>query len=450
MKFCLFPCLCTLCLLGLVLVLIPGVKADEIMVQEQAITLASTPPAWAPDEIIVKFVPEASELECYEINERQGGEEFESNPVLGFHRVRVPAGKTPAELMAAYLAEPMVAYVELNYYARAIFVPNDPYYHYQWNLDNPVNHGIGMQTAWDVTQGDPRVIVAVIDTGVAYETFGSFVQASDLAATAFVPGYNFVNNSTHANDDNGHGTHVTGTIAQSTHNALGVAGVAPLCSIMPIKVLDSTGSGTYTAVASGIQFAADNGAKVINMSLGGTAASITLQNALSYAYSKGVTIVCAAGNNFLQGNPVIYPAAYDDWCIAVGAIRYDQTHAPYSSTGTYVDLAAPHVSGAAALVISRGAQDPDRVRQALQNTAHDLGPAGYDPTYGWGLLDAAAAVSYFTPGDFNADHAINAADVAVLAEEWLATGPAPLFADVNNDGIINLLDFQALALSWGI
>ena len=110
---------------------------------------------------------------------------------------------------------------------------------------------------------------------------------------------------------------------------------------MPVKVLDNLGFGSYANIADGIYFAADNDAAVINLSLGGTSPSTTLENALAYAFNEGVTIVCAAGNEYQQGNPTIYPAAYDAYCIAVGATRYDEERAYYSSTGTYVDIAAP-------------------------------------------------------------------------------------------------------------
>jgi len=204
---------------------------------------------------------------------------------------------------------------------------------------------------------------------------------------------------------------------------------------MPVKVLDKNGSGTYANVAEGITWAADHGAKVINMSLGGSAASTTLKNACAYAYNKGVTIVCAAGND---GQPTVsYPAAYKPYCIAVGATRYDETRAYYSNYGSSLDLvapggdlnvdqnkdgyadgilqqtfgntyndwgywfyqgtsmAAPHVSGVAALVIAHGvAKTPDKVRAALQSTAKDKGPPGWDKDYGYGIVDAYAALMY--------------------------------------------------------
>lgn len=325
-----------------------------------------------------------------------------------------------------------VAYAEPNYIAQAFMTPNDAHFPLQWNFTK-----IGTPTAWDTTKGT-GVIVAVIDTGVAYENYSSFVRAPDLAQTAFVPGYDFVNNDTHPNDDEGHGTHVTGTVAESTNNAEGAAGIAYGASIMPVKVLNSSGSGSYAAIASGIRFAADNGAKVINLSLGGSAGSATLENALKYAFDKGVTIVAASGNN--GSGTVSYPAAYNAYVIAVGATRFDNTRSSYSNYGTALDLvapggdtkvdqngdgygdgilqqtfsggygnfgyfflqgtsmASPHVAGVAALVIAHGkATTPADVRTALESTADDLGTNGRDNTYGYGLVDPVGALAWGSP-----------------------------------------------------
>ena len=146
-------------------------------------------------------------------------------------------------------------------------------------------------------------------------------------------GYDFVDEDTHPNDDEGHGTHVTGTIAQSTNNGYGVAGVAFSANIMPDqKFWDSSGSGTYADIAEGIDHAADRRARVINMSLGGSSGSITLEQAVAYAHGKNVVIVCASGNDG-SATSVSYPAAYDAYCIAVGATRYDGAKAYYSGRG---------------------------------------------------------------------------------------------------------------------
>ncbi len=346
-----------------------------------------------------------------------------------FRVIKVPEGRV-GEKIKEHLARKDVVYAEPNYIAYALMVPNDPYYKYQWNLDNPAYGGIQMQKAWDISSG-AGVTVAVVDTGIR--------KGTDLASTCFVPGWDYVNNDSDPIDDNGHGTHVAGTVAQSTNNSLGVAGVAYKSCLMPVKVLNSVGSGTYTQVANGIYYAADNGAKVINLSLGGSSDSATLKDAVAYAYNKGVTVVAAAGND--SSNVLIYPAAYDEYVIAVGATQYGETKAPYSNYGPSLDLvapggntsvdqnkdgyadgvlqqtftktgttitwgyyffqgtsmAAPHVSGVAALLIAKGnATTPDEIRAALQETAEDKGTTGRDDIYGYGLVDAFAALNWIS------------------------------------------------------
>ncbi len=363
------------------------------------------------------------------------------NDVKPFRTIKVPQNIAVKEALETYLQRFDVEYAEPDYIASAFFVPNDPYLHLQWNFDNYAGSGINAKAAWDISTGT-NVVVAVVDTGIAYEDYvdgaKSYYKAPDLASTCIVPGFDFINNDSHPNDDNSHGTHVAGTVAQSTNNSIGVAGIAHGACLMPVKVLDSNGNGAYSAVASGIRFAADNGAKVINLSLGGSASSQTLVNAIQYAYSKGVTIVAAAGND--GASAISYPAAYNDYVIAVGATRYDTQKAPYSNYGAgldvmapggdttvdqngdgYVDgilqntfnpntknrkdfgywffqgtsMATPHVAGVAALVISKGsAVTPVDVRNAIETTARDLGAQGWDSTYGWGLVDANAAVQY--------------------------------------------------------
>ncbi|HEY1100000.1 MAG TPA: S8 family serine peptidase, partial [Myxococcota bacterium] len=310
--------------------------------------------------------------------------------------------------------------------------PNDPMYKHQWHFDM-----VNAEGAWQVAQG-AGVVVAVIDTGVSSGTLSNgtkskFKRVPDLKETELVKGFNFVDNTEDASDGNGHGTHVAGTIAQSTNNGFGVAGLAPKAKIMPIKVLSDRGSGTVADIANGIRFAADNGAKVINMSLGGGFYSATLARAVKYAHDKGVTVACAAGNGGRQ--KVEYPASYDG-CVAVSALGPDGALAFYSSYGKELDIAAPggdtrvdlnkdglpdgvlqdtiargdpnshgffpfqgtsmatpHVAAAAALVISTGVTDPDRVEAVLKSSSKKLN----DPVrYGAGGLDAAAAVQKST------------------------------------------------------
>ncbi len=363
-----------------------------------------------------------------------GGAEYVQDEIIvkykgdtEFTVLKVPQGKVRDEV-EKFKGRNDVIYAEPNYIAYALMVPNDPYYKYQWHLDNPTYGGIQMEEAWDISAG-AGVTVAVVDTGIR--------KGTDLANTCFVTGYDYVNKDTDPTDDNGHGTHVAGTVAQSTDNGVGVAGVAYKSCLMPVKVLDATGSGTYADVASGIIYAADNGAKVINLSLGGSSDSQTLKDAVAYAYQKGVTVIAAAGND--SSSTLSYPAAYDAYVIAVGATRYDETLAYYSNYGPSLDLvapggdlnvdqngdgygdgvlqqtftktgrviswaywfyqgtsmAAPHVSGVTALLLAKGnATTPDQIRTALQSTAEDLGTPSRDDTYGWGLVNAYAALGW--------------------------------------------------------
>jgi serine protease len=309
--------------------------------------------------------------------------------------------------------------------------PNDPLFRVQWNL--PM---IGIPAAWSVTRGS-GVTVAVIDTGVAYEDYGAHRRAPDLAGTKFVPGWDFIKNDSHPDDEAlpgqpSHGTAIAGVIAQTTGNGIGGAGIAPDAAIMPIRVLDPNGAGANTAVAKGLRFAADHGANVANLSLGGDVQSQEVADAVAYAVAKGVTVVASAGD---EGQPSIsYPAAYPA-VIAVGAVRYDTTRAPYSSYGPRLDLVAPggdlsvdqnhdgvedgivqqtlfgspstfcfcfkqgtssaaaHVSAVAALVIASGrATTPAAVRAVLTTTAEHLGPPGHNDEYGFGLVQAASAL----------------------------------------------------------
>ncbi|MGD1902846.1 MAG: S8 family peptidase [Geitlerinemataceae cyanobacterium] len=302
-------------------------------------------------------------------------------------------------------------------------VPNDPLYAKQWNFK-----AIGVEQAWLDSNGG-GVTVAVIDTGVS--------PVPDLKETELADGYDFVNDRPDATDDNGHGTHVAGTIAQSTNNGYGVAGIAHGATIMPLKVLGKGGGGTVADIAEAIRFAADNGADVINMSLGGGGESSLMKEAIEHAHSQGVVVIAAAGN--ANQNSAGYPARYER-VVGVSAVDSTGAKAPYSNFGAGVDIAAPggntkesqiggilqntidakgesvfaslqgtsmaapHVAGVAALVKAAGIDDPDEIREIVLQSA--LEPSD-DPLnhFGAGKLDAAAAVKLaidgqITPRDF--------------------------------------------------
>lgn len=408
----------------------PSVNAQYDIYDELTIEIPKNG-LYVPDEIIVKFVAGLSNEKIANINARNGAKVKYTSPYAGFKILKIPENRNVEKMVEIYSKNPNVEYAVPNSIVTAF--TDDPYYSYQWNLYS--NYGINVEPAWVETTGN-GVIVAVLDTGVAYEDYRQYKVAPDLVNTKFVAGYDFINNDKHPNDDHSHGTHVAGTIAQSTNNNLGVAGVAYDCSIMPVKVLDKSGSGTLSELVDGIYFATDKGADVISMSLGfppeyypGEA----LDDALEYAYLNGVTIVAAAGND--ATGVVSYPAAYGK-CIAVGATGYDGQLAPYSNYGDAIDLVAPggntrqdlngdtygdgilqntfnpttkdpkafgyyffqgtsmatpHVSGVAALLISQGASN-NEVRDALESNARDLGDDGWDNIYGYGLIDAKAAL----------------------------------------------------------
>ena len=215
-------------------------------------------------------------------------------------------------------------YIEPNYIYKALETANDPDYSKQWNF-----RSINVEKAWDNNHGE-GITVAVIDTGVS--------RVPDLRETDFVEGYDFVNDRIDASDDNGHGTHVAGTIAQATNNNYGVAGIAYRAKIMPLKVLSGGGGGTVADIAEAIRYAADNGASVVNLSLGGGGESTVLKDAIDYAYGKGVAIVAAAGNE--NQNAASYPGRYPK-VISVAAVDATGHKAPYSNFGAGVDISAP-------------------------------------------------------------------------------------------------------------
>ena len=298
--------------------------------------------------------------------------------------------------------------------------PNDPLY----GPSQADLRLIGLPSAWQTTTGSASVTVAIIDSGTT-------TSHEDLAGTTFISPYNTITGEPEAADDNGHGTHVTGTIAAQTNNGKGIAGIAPGVRIMPIKALDASGSGFFYDFLVGLDYAVANGAKIVNASLGAllTAASvIAAQPTIDAAYDAGVTIVASAGN--AGDGSINYPCAFNH-VICVGATDNGDGHATFSNANFYVDIsapgvagtstyppfgcsgppacyasmsgtsmAAPHVTGVAALVLSVWpASTPDQIEAALENSAVDLGMVGRDDLFGHGRVNAAAGVaSGPTPG----------------------------------------------------
>ena len=286
---------------------------------------------YIPDEIIVKFKADVTSDKISSIISKHDMKVEYKSKFADFQLVKVPKGKSVSEMIEIYQNNPLVEYAEPNYIAHACMTPNDPYFSHQWHLQDSDQGGIDMVSAWDISTGSGAV-VAILDTGIS-------TAGEDLTQTCFVSGYDFINNDNNPTDDNGHGTHVAGTIAQSTNNSVGVCGVAFDACLMPVKILDSGGSGTYAQIVDGIYYAVGNGANIISMSLTGPVGTTALEDAVAYAYNHGVTVVAASGND--NASSVGYPAAYDAYVIAVGATRYDKTRSAYSNYGSSLDIVAP-------------------------------------------------------------------------------------------------------------
>ena len=407
---------------------------------------------WREGEVIVAF-REGTDEGAIERALREGGaararRSRRASRVLA----RLDPGVTVEDAVRRFSARPEVDYAEPNGVVRKsqgrTLQPNDRFYEFQWNLTM-----VNAERTWGIQPGKSSVAVAVLDTGAAYEDYDDpvtgqqFRRAPDWGDVTFLPGYDFINDDAHPNDDEFHGTHVASTVAEETNNALGVAGLAFGCAIMPIKVLDEEGFGSFFGVADGVDYAVDfsqggtRPVKVINMSLGSEAFSETLKRAVDRALAAGVVVVAAAGNS---GTQVIEFPASITGVIAVGAVDARKERASYSNTGPSLGLVAPggncdrddnnddfgdcifqqmpdpdfvaegrhdqfcycgldgtsmatpHVAAAAALLISQGITDPAAVRAALEQTAERLGGApagGRNDTYGYGLIRPAVALS---------------------------------------------------------
>lgn len=391
-----------------------------------------------------------------------------------------------ARILAAQLSEqPEVAYAEPNYLRHIDAVPNDPSYGpRQWNFS-----AINMPGAWDISAGgSSSTIVAVVDTGVTSVStqnlsvktwdgtkivstsaaigpspdhdLGRFIAPADFTGSATSP-------TTLVYDLDGHGTHTSSTIGESTNNSIAEAGIAYASKIMPVKVclgywdvqfqMSALGIAGFTpqgaggcptsAIVAGIRWAADHGAQVINLSLGGPQPSTSELDALNYAVQHGTFIAISSGNSFDSGNIPEYPGVYAQnisGVVAVGAVGRSLNHAYYSTSGAYVELAAPggdvrdggtagevwqaticeadsdtatvvfprfdryceagfqgtsmaapHVAGTAALLVSRGVTNPATIESLLKKTARDLGTPGRDDLYGFGLIQPRAALFGF-------------------------------------------------------
>lgn len=302
--------------------------ATTILAGIAAVAMSQSAAPTAPyveGEVLVKYRAGAS-ISSVVDTARIGARSVETLRSLQVQRIRVPASMGTKKAVDYYRSLPNVEYAEPNYIAKAFQVnPNDTNYASQYALQK-----ISAPQGWTVTTGSSSVVIAIVDTGVD-------MAHQDLSGK-IVAGYDFVNNDTNADDDNGHGTHCAGIAAAVSNNARGVAGVDWNARIMPVKVLNASGSGSFAAIANGITWAVDNGADVISLSLGGSSGSTALQSAVDYAWSRNVVVVAAAGNS--NTSAASYPGFYTN-CIAVGSTDQNDARSSFSNFGSWVDVAAP-------------------------------------------------------------------------------------------------------------
>ncbi len=423
-------------------------------------------PAYAPNRILVKYAT-ATPARARAAAARGAGAGATSVTAPHTRLLRLAPGVSLGTALHALRRRPDVTWAVPDYRAHAAgLIPDDvgngtqpgDWQQLQWNFSGPF--GVNAPQAWsnvaaDGAPGGKGVVVAVLDTGVAYATHGRFLRSPDFSRYGFTGGYDFIAHNRFPNDRNGHGTFVAGTIAEATDNRYGLTGLAFAARVMPVRVLDSAGEGEASTIAEGVRYAVRHGARVINLSLefssNVTAADIPeLLEALRYARRRGVLVVAAAGNE--AHTAVAYPARAPN-VVAVGATTEHGCLADYSNDGSGLTLvapgggadaslpgdpncrpegpagrdvfqvtftgasprrfgmpggyegtsmAAPHVSATAALIIASGVlgrhPTPAQIVARLRATARKLGGGGDEALYGAGLVDAAAATAPGGPG----------------------------------------------------
>jgi len=428
---------------------------------------ASRRPTFVSDQLLIQFQPTSSRAQMERAAREMGGTLVDLVTPDGLAKVRFDPSANIVETLKSWSRRGDVEYAVPNLIAHSFFVPNDSTiakFDLAWSLRQ-----IGAFNAWDVVTGDPRIVLAIVDSGVAFEDHaipgnelpfvkpGStmYRQSPELPGP-FLPGWDFVNNDAHPNDDNGHGTSVATIAAGAANNRAGSAGVAFGITLLPIKVINYRDDSETDKIVNGIRFAADQGADIINLSLGYPPLSLLraqgftdsmitaminpLRDAVRYAQRRGSILVAASGNFDL--GEVSFPAGLPG-VIAVGATNVDMRRASYSSFGPTLDFmapggdftelngdhtqdgvavmsikphrsegsladpdsfnvfiffgtsgASPHVAGAVALLMSLGVRNQHSIEKMLRETAiNPFGTTGvFDSTYGYGLIQVDKAV----------------------------------------------------------
>lgn len=398
-------------------------------------SLRPAPPAagtaFVPGEVLVKFRRETLRAGRIAAFASRNSRLARWIPGLDIYTIRIPSGADVRETAAAFNRDPGVLFAEPNFICRADATPNDLLFKYQYALAN-IGQAVGdvpgspqgkteadikAPQGWEESTGDDTVTIAILDSGV--DRFHP-----DLASKIAGPGRDFVNNDDDATDDYYHGTAVAGIAAAATNNNEGIAGVAWNARILPVKILNSSGVGTADRAADAILWAVSQGARILNLSVGFEESSQTLLSAVQYAHDQGCLIVASVGNT---GGGVRYPAAYDDYVLAVAATDYNDEVLPTSNKGDSVDVAAPgasvvttvptwflgtsalpyalvngtsfaapHAAGLAAILMSQKPWlSPDEIRAIIELAADDVNGAafpGRDAFIGCGRINMEKAL----------------------------------------------------------
>ncbi|MGV3526210.1 MAG: S8 family peptidase [Candidatus Sericytochromatia bacterium] len=391
---------------------------DPLLLLNTPLPQDAPPPEYATDHLLARFRDADLAARSYTLTR---------SDAAGWSQVAVPGDASePEARQAALLAlaqrlhnDPNVLLAEPDLQLELGWLPNDPRLGEQYALSK-----VQAEAAWDIEQGQAEVVVAIVDTGIE-------PNHPDLRGKV-LPGWNTLNNSANARDDHGHGTHCAGIAAASTNNGAGVAGLAPGVRLLPVKSLNAQGQGSSSAIADGIRWAADQGAEVINLSLGASMGSEIIREAIVYAIGKGATVLAAMGND--GGQVRSYPAAFAPnvaGLVAVGATDSGDGRAYFSNYGSWItvsapgdrilstlpairntmnptgqdygpssgtSMATPYVAGLAALLVSQQpARRPADIESILSQGVDDLGTPGFDAQFGYGRINALRALGLNLP-----------------------------------------------------
>jgi thermitase len=371
--------------------------------------------------ILVKFRPGANASEVARLHAANNAVVTSVISGIRVTRLNVPPGQEKATV-EAYRQNPLVEFAEIDSVVETQFTPNDPYYTAAYQtarygkLAQWAPQFVLAPAAWDITEGDPSIIIAIVDTGIDS-------QHPDLQGK-IVGGTSFVGRS--VKDQNGHGTHVAGIAAAVTNNNTGIAGLCPRCSIMPVRALDANGSGFLSDVAAGIVYAADNGARIINLSLGGPSSSQTLRAAVDYAFAHNALPVAAMGNGYA---PDATEPAYWYNALSVGAVDQSGAKADFSNYGPKTDVVAPGVAILSTLP----------TYQVTLNQTYEL---GYDALSGTSM--ATPVVSGIAGLILSRNPALSASEVKGIIEATAGDGKS--FTDTTGFGLVNAAKAVAAAV----